>query len=112
MELSELTSDEALVLVGFMRIIVRADGEYSDAERQHVAIVEQALGPARFQQAMLDVRGQADKLDELKAAAKNVTRPEARRAIYDVLQKIAASDDISAEEEKPLRWLASWWALA
>lgn len=111
MELSELTSDEALVLVGFMRIVVRADGDYSEAERQHVAIVEQALGVERFQQAMLDVRGHADKLEQLKAAAKNVTRPDARRTIYDVLQKIAASDEVSVEEEKPLRWLASWWAL-
>lgn len=111
MELSELTSDEALVLVGFMRIIVRADGDFSDAEREHVANVEAELGPERFQQAMLDVRGQLDKLDLLKAAAKDVTRPDARRRIYDVLENIAASDDISSEEEKPLRWLASWWQL-
>ncbi len=111
MELSELTSDEALVLVGFMRIVVRADGDYSEAERQHVALVERALGEERFQKAMLDVRGQLDKLDLLKAAAKSVTRPEARRTIYDVLEKIAASDEIVVAEEAPLKWLASWWKL-
>jgi hypothetical protein len=111
MELSELTSEEAMVLVGFMRIIVRADGEYSDEERQHVAIVERALGAERFQQAMLDVRGHVDRLDELKAAAKEVTRPEARQMIYKVLANVAASDETTPDEEKPLRWLASWWKI-
>ena len=111
MELSELTDDEALVLVGFMRVVIRADGEYSQAEQQHVALVERALGPDRFKQAMLVVRGRLEKLELLKTAAKGVTRPEARRTIYDVIQKIAESDDVSVEEEKPLRWLASWWAL-
>lgn len=111
MELSELTQDEVLVLVGFMRVVVRADGQYSDEEREHVAIVETALGRERFHQAMLDVRGRADGLDALKAAAKAITRPEARRTIYDVLQKIAASDEVTPTEEKPLRWLASWWQL-
>lgn len=111
MKLSELSSDEALVLVGFMRIIVRADGDFSDAEREHVHSVEAELGYDRFQKAMLDVRGHADQLDLLKTAAKAVTRPEARRTIYDRLEDIAASDDISSEEEKPLRWLASWWQL-
>lgn len=105
MQLSDLNDDEALVLVGFMRVVIQADGEYSDDERKHVAIVETALGSERFQHAM----SQVGELDALKALAKRVARREAQHAIFDVLSKIAGSDGLTSEEEKPLRWLASWW---
>ena len=111
MELSALTDDETLVLVGFMRVVARADGQFTEEEEQHVAIVERVLGPERFRQATLDARAKLGDLDALKAAAKEVTRQDARVMIYKVLTNLAASDEITREEEKPLRWLASWWRL-
>lgn len=112
MELSQLTSDETLVLVGLMRVVIQADGEFSNPEREHVALVRTALGTDRFTQAMLTATEQYPDNETLKNAAKAVTRVEARKAIHDVLVKIAASDTITAEEEKPLRWLESWWEIA
>lgn len=112
MELSLLTHDETLVLVGFMRVVIQADGEFSNPEREHVALVRTALGTDRFTQAMLEATKAFPDNDTLKRATKAVTRPEARSAIHDVLVKIAASDAITPEEEKPLRWIESWWELA
>lgn len=111
MELSELNYDETLVLVGLMRVVIQADGQFSGAEREHVAIVSTALGMERFHQAMLDATNQFPDNDHLKRATKAVTRPAARKAIHDVLVKIAASDKVTPEEERPLRWVESWWEL-
>lgn len=111
MDLSELSHDEALVLVGFMRVVIQADGQFSDAEREHVALVRTALGLERFHTAMLEATERFADNDALKAATKAILRPEARRTIHDVLVKIAESDRITADEDKPLRWLESWWGL-
>lgn len=111
MELSQLTHDEVFVLVGFMRVVIQADGEFSTAEREHVAIVRTALGTDRFTQAMLEATEAFSDNDALKRATKAITRPEARRAIHDVLVKVAESDSMTPEEEKPLRWIESWWDL-
>lgn len=111
MELSQLTHDEVLVLVGFMRVVIQADGEFSNAEREHVAIVRTALGTDRFTQAMALAASRFEDVEVLKTATKAITRPEARRVIHDVLVKIAQSDAITPEEEKPLRWIESWWEL-
>ncbi|MBX7191648.1 MAG: TerB family tellurite resistance protein [Sandaracinaceae bacterium] len=111
MELSELTHDEVLVLVGFMRVVIQADGQFSNAEREHVALVRTALGTDRFTQAMLEATERFADNESLKRATKAISRPAARRAIHDVLVKIAASDTLTAEEDKPLRWIESWWEL-
>lgn len=112
MELAELTHDETLVLVGFMRVVIQADGAFSDEEREYVDMVRQALGTERFTEAMREAtRGFPDNAT-LKTAAKAVTRAAARDAIYQVLLTIAASDTISKEEDKPLRWIESWWEIA
>jgi len=111
MDLSELTHDETLVLLGLMRVVIQADGEFSTSEREHVALVRTALGQERFHAAMLEVTERFPTNDALKAATKAVTRTEARRAIHDVVVKIAESDAMTRDEEKPVRWLESWWGL-
>jgi uncharacterized tellurite resistance protein B-like protein len=111
MELFQLTHEETLVLVGFMRVIIQADGEFSSSERDHVAIVRMALGEDRFHGAMVEAAERFPDNEALKAATKAIARPEARRAIHDVLVKVAESDRVTPEEDKPLRWLESWWDL-
>jgi uncharacterized tellurite resistance protein B-like protein len=111
MELRELNADEDMVLVALMREVVQADGAYSDAERRHVAEVRAALGEARFDAATVAARERFPSRDALKQAAKTLVRPEARARLYDTLEAMARADGKTAEEEKPLRWLASWWEL-
>ena len=111
MRLSELNEDEELALLGLMREIVQADGEYSPGERHAVDELRTELGTARFDKAILRAMDAFDSRAELKEHAKKITRPEARRAIYAALEKVAASDGVTESEAKPLAWLASWWEL-
>ena len=109
MELSELTSEEEVVMMGLLREVVQADGEYSPEERSAVAELRNRLGPARFDQAIHKAQARYGSRAQLKEHAKTVARPEARRAIYDALVHVAAVDGLEENEEKPLMWLASWW---
>lgn len=111
MRLSDLSENEELALLGLMREIVQADGEYTDAERRVVEAMRRELGEARFDKAILRAMDAFDSRAELKEHAKTITRPEARRAIYDALAKVASADGVDETEEAPLAWLASWWAL-
>jgi len=111
MNLSELNHDETLVLLGFMRVIIQADGEFTESERVHVANVRTALGVERFQTAMQEATQRFDTNDALKEATRAIERPEAREAIHTLLVDVAESDSVTPDEEKPLRWIESWWSL-
>ena len=109
MNLNELNHEETVVLLGFMRVIIQADGEFTENERGHVARLREALGAERFQVAMHEA-SQWDN-DALKTATQAIERAEARKIIHALLVEVAESDSVTPEEEKPLRWLESWWTL-
>lgn len=112
MHLNELNHEETVVLLGFMRVIIQADGEFTESEREQVARVREAVGAERFQTAMHEAAQRfEDNNDALKTATKAITRPEARKVIHALLVDVAESDSVTSEEEKPLRWLESWWSL-
>ncbi|MCA9577841.1 MAG: hypothetical protein KC668_20540, partial [Myxococcales bacterium] len=55
--------------------------------------------------------GQACTRDaDIRAAAAKVTRAEARTVILDLMRKVAAGDEVSADEESLLSWLENLWA--
>jgi len=112
MELRELSPEEDVVLVGLLREVSSADGRYSESEKRHIDRVRATLGEARFDAAVALARERFKSREAVKVAAKTVTRKDARVVIYDTLDARAASDGRTAEEEKPLAWLASWWELA
>jgi uncharacterized tellurite resistance protein B-like protein len=112
MELRELSPEEDVVLVGLLREVSSADGRYTEPEKRHIERVCAALGAARFDAAVAKARELFKSRDAVKAAAKSITRKDARVVIYDTLDAMASSDGRTAEEEKPLAWLASWWDLA
>ena len=111
MDLAHLTTDEEAVLLGWMREIIQTDGEYSDAERSEVIQLRTHLGAERFDRAIVTANERFENRAALKDGAKAITRQEARQAIYDFLKELAGSDELTADEEKPLKWLASWWAI-
>lgn len=112
MELRDLSPEEDVVLVGLLREISSADGRYSEAEKRHIERVRTTLGEARFDAAVALARTRFTSREAVKAAAKTVTRKDARVVMYDTLDVMAASDGRTAEEQRPLAWLASWWDLA
>lgn len=111
MSLQSLTEDEEIALLGLLREVIQADAEYSDGEREAVKKIKATVGPDRFKRAMAAAQNRFDNRGALKEFVKGITREEARRAIYEALQDVAASDGIDVREEKPLHWLASWWHL-
>ena len=112
MELRELNAEEEVVLVGLLRDVAQADGRYSESEKRHVDRVRVALGEARFDKAVITAREHYGTRELLKEAAKAVTRKDARIVMYDTLDAMAAADGKTADEARPLAWLASWWELA
>ncbi len=111
MELADLTADEATALVGLLREIVQADHDYSTAEEGAVQGIRTELGRERFDAAIDDVRERFPHRHDLKEHVKTISRPEARKLIYDRLFQVAEADGLDSSEEKPLKWLASWWEL-
>lgn len=112
MDLTHLTTDEDAVLLGWMREIIQTDGEYSDEERAEVIELRKHLGAERFDRAIVAANERFEDRAALKDGAKAIERQEARQAIYDFLEQLAGSDELTADEEKPLKWLASWWSIS
>jgi len=111
MEIHDLTDEELVALAGLMREVIRADHEYTDPERDHVDELAAELGEERFERVFHEAKERLTSIHEVKEHAKTITRDEARRVIFDFLMKLAYADGVAREEEKPLRWLASWWDL-
>src|SRR5690242_14820639 len=84
MELSDLTPEEDVVLLGLLREVITADGKYTSAEKRGVERVRTALGEARFDDAMQAAQNRFAQPGALKDAAKAVTRQSARATIFAV----------------------------
>jgi hypothetical protein len=112
MDIVELTAEEDVVLFGFLREVIRADGKYSAAERKEVVALTEKLGMARTTRGMEEAALRFPTTAKLKEAAKAITRPEARLAIIGFLETVAAVDMVTPDEDRPLKWLASWWDIA
>jgi uncharacterized tellurite resistance protein B-like protein len=111
MNIEDLTKDELVALAGLMREVIRADDAYSDNEREQVDQLAATLGEERFEEVFAEATRRFTSRGDVKEYAKTIERPGARRAIFDCLITLAAADGVHSEEEKPLRWLASWWDL-
>lgn len=107
-DVDDFSPEEDTALLGLLREIVQADGEYSLEEVEEVEGVRQALGADRFENAIEEASAFSSRA-ELKNFLRDISRPKAQQVIFDILTQVAASDGVSPEEEKPLRWLASWW---
>jgi len=128
-----LTPEEQLAFSGLIRLLIRADGEFT-AEEQFV--VEKVMAelvlrsaspqsPYRSAQgsgaaqpdpeatwALVDRAGrELPNDDAIRAAALKVTNPEVRAALYCALQEIAAADSVSEAEWPLLDWLATAWEI-
>lgn len=127
-----LTNDERLVFAGLARLLIAADGRFSAAEAE--ALVEESteLFAARGEAGPYRAAPTAEQAPDPEAlwtlleraatalpneeavltAARAVTRPEAREAIFDALYAIAASDVIDKSEWPIIDWLAESWGLS
>ncbi len=109
MSLSDFTPDEDLALLGLMRAVVKADGDYSPEEQREIAALREEMGEDRFDTAIEAAKTRFESLKLLKEHAATITRKEAQTVILRKLVGLAVSDRVTEDEEKPLRWLARTW---
>ena len=107
----DLTDDERLALAGLVRLMVKADGEFSPEEAGAVAEMAQDLGEAPFWAAIDRAAQELTDDDKIRAAARAVTRADARETIYGALLGLSQHGATTGGEDDLLEWLADEWEL-
>jgi tellurite resistance protein len=110
MDVSGLSESEQTVLLALVGLLARADGRLSQTEISTLEELRRALAPERFQQMRDTAAALADD-EAVLNAARAVTRPEAREAIYGVLYGMAIPDTIDPSEVRILERIAALWGL-
>ena len=110
MDVSGLSESEQTVLLALVGLLARADGRLSQTEMTTLEELRRVLDPDRFQQIRDQAAALADD-DAILNAARAVTRPEAREAIFGVLYEMAIPDTIDPSEIAILEQLAVLWGL-
>lgn len=128
-----LTDDELLAFAGLARLLVCADGTFTDDEAAALdeafgdlfSTGAEAQGPYRTapvesppEALPVDLRELLERASEalpdedaVMAAARRVTRQEVREAIFGVLYVVAASDVITKNEWPLIDWLIKEWGV-
>lgn len=113
MKLSDLTNDERLALGGLLRILVRADGEFSTAEEERIDAVGDEIGGRELLWKAISESAQHFKNDqEIRRAGIGISRPEVRELVLSVLESVAIADTMSPAEEGILVALKAQWGIA
>jgi hypothetical protein len=111
MNLKDLEKHERNAFGGLVRMMLRADGDFTEAEEARVNEIGEALGGAELIWRVISDSAQAFPKDEqIRASAKAVTRPEARALIRDALSRISASDGVDPSERELTAWLEREWS--
>ncbi|MFO0711031.1 MAG: TerB family tellurite resistance protein [Sandaracinus sp.] len=113
MNLSDLTVDEQLVLGALIRLMVRADGRFTEEEEQRIQDIGAEIGGSEeLWRIVSDSAQRYTSEAAAKAAIPSITRQEARDMIYDVLFSVAQADTIAPGEQLVLDTLRKAWNIA
>lgn len=112
MTLVDLTPEERLALGGLVRIVIRADGSFSEEEEARMDRIGDELGGRELLWKAISDSAQAFADDgAVRAAALGVRRAEARELILEVLTSVAAADSISPNELSVIDALRGEWGV-
>lgn len=111
MNIKNLTPEELLCLVGLAKLIVQADQQLTEGEREALKVLGADVGVAVFKEAIAEASARFSAIDEVQAFAMTISREEARACIYEELVKMAKRDDLLDEEQDILDWLSDEWGL-
>lgn len=112
MQLSDLTEPERLALGGLLRLLVRADGDFTEAEEEQINQIGDELGGKAALWSAISASAQSFKTDQdARRAGIEVERPAARTLILDVLTRVAHADELAPGEAGILEALKSHWGL-
>ena len=109
MEISDLTRDERMALLGLMEQIVVADHAASSDEAERITDVATALGEEDYQSCLNEVEERFSEAEALKGFLKTIERQEARELIVGTVLNVAMADTVSANEEHILDWVKREW---
>jgi hypothetical protein len=111
MKLADLTKAEQQAFFSLIRVIVRANSEFSAEEAAGLMDVAEELGSDEFQDMMNESAAWIIDEKTVKERARAVERKEIQEEIYGTLYTIATTDGTDAGENELLDWLAQTWDL-
>lgn len=107
-----LTREEMIVLAAAVREMIKADGTISDGEADAAADLARRLGlDARsWDSIWSEAMRTLPNVDAvIHAAARDLSRSDAREVVYELLYEIATDGSIVDSEWDLLEWLDETW---
>lgn len=111
MEISDLNKEERLALIGWAKLVIRADRDFSDEEADELKKLANQLGPDNWKEGVEEAAQRLQTANDLKKLAVEIERQEARELIFSVLYDLAVPGTIVEQEAKVLHWLAKTWGV-
>jgi uncharacterized tellurite resistance protein B-like protein len=109
MEISELTREEELGLIGLLKGVIQADKQLSFEENEELKRVADAMGREHFHERVAEARELFKTLADIKGYVEKIERPDARQLIFNMLREMARQDGVVEPEEELLTWLSETW---
>ena len=112
MKIADLEKQEKIVFGCLVRMMLRSDGHFTDEEEEQVnRIGEEELGDAGDMWHLISTSAAVHPEEkDGKGEVSQVSRPEARALILQVLERIAAADGLDQAEAELIDWVKSQWA--
>ena len=110
MTLAELEHHEQVALLALLGLMARLDGQASGDELELLNRIVGELGQEAFESAAREA-AQLPDAEAILMTAGEVTRPEAREVLFELLFDMAVLESIVEREAKVLDWLAETWEL-
>lgn len=111
LEMSELTREEDLALIGLLKAVIQADKKLSFEESEELNRVAGLMGSDRFHERVTEAKQIFQTLASIKDHARKVERQPARQLIFNMLLEMAKRDEVIPEEEELLGWLSDLWGV-
>ena len=109
--LADLEDDDKRVLAQLVRLLVRADGELTGPEREHIGRIAGEAGNDDFWKLMDEAAASGDDAEQILKQAKGVSDRDAQEMIYGALYELSIQDATDASENDLLARLAELWEI-
>jgi hypothetical protein len=110
MTLAELEHHEQVALLALLGLMARLDGQATGDEVAILNRIMTELGSEAFESAAREAAQFPDG-ESILMSAGEVTRPEAREVLFELLFEMAVKESIVEREAKVLDFLAETWEL-